>query len=100
MTRSDDWLEAELEYAAKVRADAAAFAARWPAYCKACGGWGATSYEERHGFKGGGSETITDPCEAHADPRICHRCGCVGLTDDGEGPCSACGWNYDDGMPA
>jgi hypothetical protein len=98
VTIPNEFEAAEAEYADSVRAFNAAFARRWPAYCRACGGWGASSYEERHGFAGGGSETITDPCDAIADPRVCHRCGCLGLNADGEGPCSACGWNYDEGL--
>jgi len=72
---------------------------RWPKHCAACGGWGGTSYQESHGFRGGGSETIFEPCGAIDNLHTCHRCGHPGLTEDGEGPCTACGWDYDDGVP-
>lgn len=78
---------------------AATWRARWPNHCQLCAGWGLTSYEESHGSRGGGTETITDACGAIDDPTVCHRCGANGLTQDGEGPCLACGWNYDDGEP-
>lgn len=40
-----------------------------------------------------------DPCEATERIETCHRCGLDGLAEDGEGPCTHCGWNYDDGEP-
>jgi hypothetical protein len=85
---------------AEIAAAAAAWRLRWPGHCRACSGWGGTTYQESHGFAGGGSETMFDECGAHADLRVCHRCGCLGLSVDGSGPCSACGWNYDDGEPS
>lgn len=75
----------------------AEYARLWPHHCKACGGWGGSSFQESHGFKGGGSETIFDPCGSLGDNQ-CHRCLAEGLSEDGDGPCTACGWNYDDGM--
>jgi hypothetical protein len=78
---------------------AAAWREKWPGHCKACHGWGGKSFTERHGFKGGGGEQMFDECQAIEDARVCHRCGCLGLDVAGEGPCSACGWNYDDGEP-
>lgn len=75
-----------------------AWAARWPAHCKACGGWGGAAFWQSHGE--GPSEQMFDPCDAPANLATCHRCGEPGLNpDDGGGPCSACGWNYDDGVP-
>lgn len=87
-----------IEAQAKSDADNQEFTRRWPAFCRKCGGWGGSSYQESHGFKGGGSETIFDLCGAIEDVRVCHRCGCLGLNEEGEGPCSACGWNFDDGL--
>lgn len=84
---------------AELNAQAAEWRQRWPAHCKACGGWGGTAYTEMHGFKGGSGETIADPCDALPET-TCHRCGAAdGLTAEGEGPCRHCGWNYDDGDP-
>lgn len=72
---------------------------KWPNHCKACGGWGQSSvYWDNHGVPGSG-EPCCDTCEAIEDYTICHRCGEHGLSEDGEGPCSKCGWNYDDGLP-
>lgn len=66
---------------------------RWPNHCRECGGTGGTSYlagyEEPAGF---------DPCAAEPVEK-CHRCGENGLDQDGAGPCTACGWNYDDALP-
>lgn len=75
------------------------WAAKWPRYCTKCGGWGGHSYYEMHGFRGGGGELILEPCDAHDDCRTCCRCGEPGLSECGEGPCSLCGWNFDDGIP-
>lgn len=87
------------EIAAKVQVQADAWAARWPHHCPQCQGWGGSSYTEMHGFNYGSGETLFDPCD-HLPIEVCHRCGQAGMTeDDGAGPCSYCGWNYDDGMP-
>lgn len=96
---AEPWELAMQQHSAQVAAAASAWIQRWPAHCKSCGGWGASSYEESHGFKGGGTETFTDPCEAPPGLQTCHRCGYDGLDTEGAGPCIACGWNYDDGMP-
>jgi hypothetical protein len=72
---------------------------KWPHHCEACGGWGqSATYYDNHGVPGPG-EPCSDPCEAIDDLRICHRCSAPGLSEDGEGPCSECGWNFDDGVP-
>jgi hypothetical protein len=83
-----DWKQKRIEWEAK-----------WPHHCTKCGGWGGSSYVEMHGFKYGPGETIFEPCQEFEDLTICHRCGEHGLKEDGEGPCRACGWNYDDGIP-
>jgi hypothetical protein len=70
----------------------------WPNHCKVCGGWGTFTFYESHGFRCGGREQLTDLCERMPSERHCHRCAAAdALADDGAGPCSACGWNYDDG---
>jgi len=70
---------------------------RWPHYCPGCAGWGGSSFQESHGMPYG-SETVYDPCWYTDNPAICHRCGELGLDECGGGPCSVCGWNYDDGL--
>lgn len=98
-TDPPEWESAMADHYRAVEVAAAEWRAKWPNHCKACRGWGGSSYEESHGFKGGGTETIMDPCGAHEDLTICHRCGANGLNEHGEGPCTACGWNCDDGEP-
>ena len=39
-----------------------------------------------------------EPCEC-VEEGICPRCGKHSLNEDGEGPCTRCGWNYDDMLP-
>jgi hypothetical protein len=80
--------------------NAAAWREKWPNHCKRCHGWGGSSYEESHGFRGGGSETIFDLCGEDENPLNCHRCGRPGLSEDMEGPCKFCNWNFDDGEPS
>lgn len=87
------------EAAAHVAELAKAWRERWPGHCKACSGWGGSTYTEMHGFNHGNGEQMMDPCDALPDVHTCHRCGASGLNDEGEGPCTACGWNYDDGEP-
>lgn len=72
---------------------------RWPNACTHCGGWGLHSHVETHGFTHGPYETFTYSCEA-LGPRTCHRCGEDGLDEESRGPCSMCGWDYDDGAVA
>lgn len=74
-----------------------AWKAKWPNYCKSCGGWGVTTYYESHGFKYGPSEQIVDPCEARSET-ACHRCGMEGHDPDHEQACFFCGHNSDDGL--
>ena len=74
------------------------FKAKWPNYCKKCGGWGMHSYTEMHGFNYGCGEQMAEPCEC-VEEGICPRCGKeAGFDDEGQGPCQHCGWNYDDGL--
>ena len=77
----------------ETEAAAAAWRATWPNACARCHGHGGT-YDPGNYW----NPPEFDPCGALADT-ACHRCGAAGLTEDGEGPCSACGWNYDDGEP-
>ncbi len=85
---------------AKVQQLAAEWREKWPQHCKACHGWGGSSYTQSHPYgMGSAHETLFDPCEATERPETCHRCGVDGLDGDGNGPCKHCGWNYDDGDP-
>lgn len=85
--------EAYNEYNRQVNADRAAFEEKWPDYCRACGGWGKWSRPQTRWEPADGG-----PCESLPDG-TCHRCNFeAGLTPDGDGPCSHCGWNYDDGL--
>jgi len=82
----------EQDYQAVAKA-AEEWGAKWPAHCKCCGGWGgAVQRNYPH------APDDFDPCTGIPDG-MCHRCGAYGLTDDSEGPCNKCGWNYDDGKP-
>ncbi len=65
----------------------------WPAYCRECNATGGEAY-------GGGIDEPPDFEHCDALPwEFCHRCGRDGLTVDGEGPCTHCGWNFDDALP-
>lgn len=102
----DDWQaeeagehQAEQRHVAKMDAAAAAWRRAWPKHCTACSGWGGRGFTEMHGFKGGSGERMFDPCEALPNPATCHRCGLDGMTEDAEGPCTHCAWDYNDGAP-
>jgi hypothetical protein len=67
---------------------------RWPKFCGDCNGAGAF-----HDWGDRYTPPSDEPCECTMAGR-CARCGAQGLTEDGDGPCTACGWNYDDSVPA
>lgn len=94
MTTSDDPL---FDLAVELKAQQAAWRARWPNHCKACRGWGLTSFSQRHAV--GYTEEVAEPCDHQVDLQACHRCGQPGLDLNSEGPCRFCGWNFDDGTP-
>ena len=79
---------------AEAEARRAAWVARWPSYCRECDGWGG-----RYCSGGWEEPPSVDPCEVCACRDRCGRCGEEGLIE-GEGPCSECGWSYDDGLPS
>lgn len=73
--------------------------ATWPDHCRRCGA------EGTHYYSGDLYEPpSTEPCEHCTEKGLCARCGKPGLTnedegrgeDTGSGPCTFCGWNYDD----
>ena len=88
--------KAEREAYQQHKAAEAAWAEKWPNHCTNCGGWG--GFSTPASYDGPGD---FDPCEPGEDVPIekCHRCGELGLDEDGNGPCKKCGWNYDDGIP-
>lgn len=96
--------EEALEAAAQAAAEARqAYEKDWPEYCRTCGGWGAFILCETHGLPSSG-EVLSEPCNDctqryDTGPQQCARCGERGLDEDGTGPCTNCGWNYDDGIP-
>lgn len=87
----------EKQWIAERDAVNAVWRARWPNHCPACRGWGGAVHHESHGFSHGAAEQIFDLCDAIPETQ-CHRCGERGLTEEGEGPCARCGWNFDDGL--
>jgi hypothetical protein len=87
----------EQQWAAEREAANAEWRARWPNHCSACSGWGGSHHTESHGFRHGAGEQIFDLCEAVPETQ-CHRCGEQGLSPEGEGPCTRCAWNFDDGL--
>lgn len=108
-SRPDEWMSdadaeaiavreaQEKQWIAERDAANAAWRARWPNHCPACRGWGGATHYESHGFRHGAAERIFDLCDAIPETQ-CHRCGEHGLTDEGEGPCKHCGWDFDDGL--
>lgn len=67
---------------------------KWPKYCGDCGGAG-----RFHDWGDMYTPPSDEPCDMCTCIGVCARCGERGLTEDGEGPCSRCGWNYDDAIP-
>lgn len=70
---------------------------QWPQHCRECEGHGGFTFVERHGFNHGPGEVMSDVCETCVVNSICARCGLKTLNEDGDGPCTNCGWNYNDG---
>lgn len=78
---------------------------RWPKHCKNCAGWGgfSSSFDPSPAGVSLSSGTMEDaePCPECTEKGVCARCGAKGLNPEtGEGPCSLCGWDYDDGEPS
>lgn len=79
----------------------AAYAETWPRHCQRCKGRGAFGHTDMQtGFPD------VELCPVCAETGTCARCGEQGLTSEdrgddstGDGPCKACGWNYDDAAP-
>jgi hypothetical protein len=92
-----DEAQAERQRAANMLEAQRVWKARWPNHCTGCQGWGGFVFYQSHGP--GPSEQMFDVCERTEDTARCHRCGELGLTEDGEGPCALCTWDFDDGAP-
>lgn len=72
---------------------------QWPNHCKTCEGHGVFTGTTKVDFGPGGLPDA-DPCHDCTEKGICARCGEPGLDrETGEGPCTNCGWNYDDAAP-
>lgn len=88
----------ERQWAAERSAVNSKWKAKWPNHCSACGGWGgATSHQSVPYGATTAAMPIFDICDALPETQ-CHRCGQHGLTQESDGPCSFCGWNFDDGL--
>ena len=96
-------MSAQEDYYKKVKEEQDAWSAMWPNYCKKCGGWGEGHWTENQSPIGSGqnwSMDMADVCEC-VESGKCPRCGAENAIDEeGQGPCPACNWNNDDGMPA
>lgn len=79
----------------RLEQDRATWTAKWPDFCTSCEGAGAFH------FNGNRDEPpSTEPCDECTWKGICPRCGEPGLTsEEGDGPCTFCAWNYDDSAP-
>lgn len=73
---------------------------KWPKYCRTCGGNGLIHDPGYFDYRAGvGLPPSYEPCECTESCR-CARCGEIALKDEtAEGPCTNCGWNYDDALP-
>ena len=81
----------------KTKAAIVAWKEKWPNYCQECDGAGKHLWFEKRDC--GYSEPMGEPCEC-TEQGICPRCGAQGIDHEtAEGPCSECGWNFDDSMP-
>ena len=68
---------------------------KWPWYCRVCRGYGMVGWPESRD-----RPAACDPCDGCTEGGHCARCGAANsLSSDGEGPCRACGWNYNDALP-
>lgn len=89
-----------LAYQQECQAEAHAYDLAWPGSCPRCGGGGEfVELDPDAGYMG-------EPCPDCTEQGRCARCGEPGLTSEdrgdpttGDGPCSACGWNYDSCRP-
>jgi hypothetical protein len=73
-----------------------AWKARWPNYCRACGGWGA--YQQEDPVLG---EIALVACTALPEG-TCHRCAAADAVHPEDAVlsrgCRECGWDHDDGL--
>ena len=83
--------------------------ARWPTHCRSCHGYGQVTESYDPSAAGvslsSGFIVNVDPCDDCTMQGLCPRCMQLGLTDEGNGrgpgigygPCTFCGWDYNDG---
>lgn len=94
-----DYEEIERRIIAHTVMAAEAWRQTWFNACPCCHGWGGFAGRQGHPY---GStvayEETFDVCD-ELPVTQCHRCGEHGLDQDSNGPCTYCGWNYDDGEP-
>jgi hypothetical protein len=95
------------EIEAEVKKQNEAWKAKWPNYCRKCGGWGLIGEPPSTPEDPG-----PDPCDAFGEEDRCHRCGgelepvYSEAGDPENGPrldidswkCKACSWSWDDGL--
>lgn len=80
---------------ARYAAEKAAFEAKYPHYCRKCGGEGNVHGWENPDPASGHGWPFTEPCPACADNGICPRCGLENTLNEDCDSCSACGWQVD-----
>ncbi len=91
----------ELEAYDDIAKHAAEWAAKWPAHCRSCGGWGGHWYPATGpSYSCGGEPGGFDLCGALPEG-TCHRCGAADAVDEeSEAKCRVCGWIWgEDGIP-
>ena len=86
------------------RQDPAAWKARWPNHCKACGGWGVlprAGADSRRIANDDSRQITLRLCDA-LPPGTCHRCGApdgIDPADKLSRGCRHCGWDFHDRVP-
>ncbi len=73
----------------------------WPYACPYCEGRGGVHQDGYFDYKAGvGEPPCFEPCEACVCQGRCARCrGTLADQETGEGPCTACNWDFDDELP-
>jgi len=86
----------------EMKAQFDAWVSGWPNHCQNCRGTGELHWYENGAPWGAGNwpMPMAEPCDCVINGK-CARCGKPDTIDPetGQGPCSNCGWNYDDECP-
>lgn len=92
-----------------IREEVAAWKAKYPSYCRNCGGTGVICTPGSSVPYGATSVDLPDnydPCSVCVEVGRCPRCGRDGLTSEtrgdtstGEGPCRFCEWDHLEDYP-